>query len=235
MEKIPGGFFMSALMKGTELEILFRIVLACICGLLLGLERTKHQKAAGVRTYVIVALGAVIFTIISKYGFLDVLNNEGVGVDVSRVACNIVTGVGFLGAGTILIRRDRIQGLTTSAGIWVIAAIGMAIGAGMYVIGGIATVLVLLVQTICQSLFEKKFVTKIPGRISVSMIDKVSALESVTQLLEEKEIEIYNCNMKRNKEHLINYTFQVQMPEKVNTLELVNQISDISGVRTIEI
>lgn len=226
---------MATLLENQEVEILLRIFMACICGLLLGLERTKHQKAAGVRTYVIVALGAVIFTIISKYGFLDVLGNDGVRVDVSRVACNIVTGVGFLGAGTIFVRGDRIQGLTTSAGIWVIAAIGMAIGSGMYVIGAIATVLVLVVQTILQNIFEKRFVSKIPGKVSVSMIDKVSALETVTQLFEEQEIEIYNCNMKRSKEHMISYTFQVQMPENLNTIELVNQISDIPGVKTIEI
>lgn len=225
----------ATLLENLEVEILLRIFMACICGLLLGLERTKHQKAAGVRTYVIVALGAVIFTIISKYGFLDVLGNDGVRVDVSRVACNIVTGVGFLGAGTIFVRGDRIQGLTTSAGIWVIAAIGMAIGSGMYIIGAVATVLVLVVQTILQNIFEKRFVSKIPGKISVSMIDKVSALETVTQLFEEQEIEIYNCNMKRSKEHMISYTFQVQMPENLNTIELVNQISDIPGVKTIEI
>ena len=226
---------MATLLENLEVEILLRIFMACICGLLLGLERTKHQKAAGVRTYVIVALGAVIFTIISKYGFLDVLGNDGVRVDVSRVACNIVTGVGFLGAGTIFVRGDRIQGLTTSAGIWVIAAIGMAIGSGMYIIGAVTTVLVLVVQTILQNIFEKRFVSKIPGKISVSMIDKVSALETVTQLFEEQEIEIYNCNMKRSKEHMISYTFQVQMPENLNTIELVNQISDIPGVKTIEI
>ena len=88
------------LFDSLNFEFIFRCLLAGLCGGVAGFERTKHQKAAGLRTYIIVAVGAALFTIASKYGFLDVVHN-GIRLDVSRVACNIVTGVGFLGAGTI--------------------------------------------------------------------------------------------------------------------------------------
>ena len=121
--------------------------MAGLCGGVAGFERTKHQKAAGLRTYIIVAVGAALFTIASKYGFLDVVHN-GIRLDVSRVACNIVTGVGFLGAGTIFMYGNQIRGLVTSAGIWVMAAVGMAVGAGMYVLAIIATAITVVIQSI---------------------------------------------------------------------------------------
>src|SRR5580700_6837753 len=105
----------------------------------IGLEREIRQKNAGLRTHVLVGVGAALFMLISKYGFTDVLVRHLVVLDPSRVAAQIVSGVGFLGAGLIFVRRDAVRGLTTAAGIWVTAAVGAASGAGLPVLAGLTT------------------------------------------------------------------------------------------------
>ena len=112
---------------------MLRIFLAAVLGGLIGTERSRRQKEAGIRTHVIVAIGAALVMVVSKYGFADLMNVAGMDVDPTRVASNIVTGIGFLGAGTILVRgKTMVMGLTTAAGLWVAAAIGIAVGAGFY-------------------------------------------------------------------------------------------------------
>ena len=114
-----------------QLEYFIRILLAGICGAVIGLERRKRFKDAGIRTHLILAIGCAVIMIVSKYAFSDVLD-----YDAARVASNIITGVGFLGAGVIFVKSGSVRGLTTAAGIWTTAAIGMAIGAlagAMYV------------------------------------------------------------------------------------------------------
>jgi putative Mg2+ transporter-C (MgtC) family protein len=113
--------------------------LALVLSGLIGLEREVRQKSAGMRTYTLVGVGAALFMLISKYGFTDVLEPRLVVLDPSRVAAQIVTGVGFLGAGIIFVRRDSVRGLTTAAGIWVTAAIGSAAGAGLPVLAVVTT------------------------------------------------------------------------------------------------
>jgi putative Mg2+ transporter-C (MgtC) family protein len=115
------------------------LALALVLSALIGLEREIRQKSAGLRTHTLVGVGAALFMLISKYGFTDVLEPGRVVLDPSRVAAQIVTGVGFLGAGLIFVRRDAVRGLTTAAAIWVTAAIGSASGAGLPVLAVLAT------------------------------------------------------------------------------------------------
>lgn len=129
--------------------LVIRIVLAGICGGIIGVERTLRQKDAGFRTHIIVAMGAALMMIISKYGFFDIIGiEETLRADATRVASNIITGISFLGAGMIFVKGISIKGLTTAAGIWVTAAVGMAMGAGLYVISFVSVILLLLVQII---------------------------------------------------------------------------------------
>ena len=132
-----------------DLIFAIRMILAAICGGFLGYERKHRGKSAGIRTHLVVATASALMMIVSKYGFNDMV---GVAInyrlDPSRVAAGIVSGVGFLGAGTIFIRRKTPQGLTTAAGIWATSGIGMAIGAGMYAVGMTATALIYIAQLI---------------------------------------------------------------------------------------
>lgn len=119
--------------------------LALVLSAVIGVEREFRQKSAGLRTHTLVGVGAALFVLISKYGFSDVLQAGRVAVDPSRVAAQIVTGIGFLGAGLIFVRRDSVRGLTTAAGVWVTAAVGAAAGAGLPVLAVVATGVYLVV------------------------------------------------------------------------------------------
>ena len=119
--------------------------LALLLSAVIGLEREVRQKSAGLRTYTLVGVGAALFMLISKYGFTDALLPGRIVADPSRVAAQIVSGVGFLGAGLIFVRRDSVRGLTTAAGVWVTAAVGAAAGAGLPVLAIMATAVYLVV------------------------------------------------------------------------------------------
>ena len=116
-------------------EFIIRLILAAIACGAIGMERQMRGKGAGLRTHVLIGMGSALFMIVSKYGFADVLSLDHVGLDPSRIAAQVVTGVGFIGAGNILVRNQNIVGLTTAAAIWVTAATGMVIGSGMYELG----------------------------------------------------------------------------------------------------
>ena len=107
-------------------DFFFRLLVAGVLGALVGIDREYRAKEAGFRTHFLVALGSALFMIVSKYGFEDILGKEGVGLDPSRIASQVVTGIGFLGAGTIIIQKLFVRGLTTAAGIWTTAAVGLA-------------------------------------------------------------------------------------------------------------
>jgi putative Mg2+ transporter-C (MgtC) family protein len=114
------------------------LAIALVLSLAIGTEREIQQKSAGIRTYTLVGLGSALFVLVSKYGFTDVLG-EHVTLDPSRVAAQIVTGVGFIGGGLIFVRRDAVRGLTTAASVWVTAAIGSAAGGGLVVLAAVVT------------------------------------------------------------------------------------------------
>ena len=125
---------------------LLRILLAALCGWLIGYERENNLKMAGVRTHTIVAVTSALMMLISKYGFYDILHLDNIGLDPSRIAASIVTAIGFLGAGVIFTKNLNVSGLTTAAGIWATVGIGMSLGAGMYMTGICCTVFLLLLQ-----------------------------------------------------------------------------------------
>ena len=117
-------------------EFIIRLVVASLMGVIIGLEREYRSKEAGYRTHFLVALGSALLMIVSQYGFSEVLETELVRLDPSRLAAQVVSGIGFIGAGTIiLLQKQIVRGLTTAAGIWATSGIGLAIGAGMYVLG----------------------------------------------------------------------------------------------------
>lgn len=126
----------------TQLDLALRLTVGLVLGAIIGFERELQRQPAGFRTHSLVSLGAALFTVVSAYGFTGDL------VDPTRVAAQIVSGIGFIGAGTILQHRGNIRGLTTAASLWAVAAIGTAAGTGMYVVAILGTVLILVVLSI---------------------------------------------------------------------------------------
>lgn len=134
-----------------EIDFFIRIILACICGACIGFERTKRLKEAGIRTHIIVCCASALIMIVSKYGFVDPTDATGTFVDThdsDRIAAQVVSGISFLGAGVIFKNGNTIKGLTTAAGIWATAGIGLAIGCRMFVIGIFCTVVIAVLQII---------------------------------------------------------------------------------------
>lgn len=126
-------------------EFIIRILVATVLGAVIGLDREYRTKATGFRTHVLVALGSALFMIISVHGFDDLPKDQmTLRMDPARIAAQVVTGIGFIGAGTIIFQKNVVKGLTTAAGLWVTAAVGMACGVGMYTLATVSTVIVLL-------------------------------------------------------------------------------------------
>lgn len=135
-------------------DFIVRLFVAAILGTIIGLEREYRAKEAGYRTHFLVSLGSALIMIVSQHGFSEVLGEPGVGLDPSRIAAQVVTGIGFIGAGTIILNKQVVRGLTTAAGIWATSGIGLCIGAGMYTLGLSATALTLIGLELLSRLFK---------------------------------------------------------------------------------
>lgn len=159
-------------------EFLLRLVLASFLGGVIGLERQIRAKEAGVRTHILIGIGSAMFMIVSKYGFYDVIGHDHIGLDPSRIAAQVVTGVGFLGAGNILIQKQTIRGLTTAADVWVTAAIGLVIGSGMYEVGIVGTIMSLIVLEFFRQLTYRFLNHQLQLRICIA----AGAAQSVLRL-----------------------------------------------------
>ncbi len=172
-------------------EILIRLLLACLFGGLVGLERERKNWAAGMRTHMIVCLGSALMMIVSSFGFADILGTDHVELDPSRIAAQVVSGIGFIGAGTILFNRgvNTVRGLTTAAGLWTVAGIGLATGGGMYLAAGIATVLALVILWAIQPLeryYAQRFklrtirITTTTDANATDIIEKLETIKGTT-------------------------------------------------------
>lgn len=136
-------------------DFILRLFVAGALGTVIGLDREYRAKEAGYRTHFLVSLGSALIMIVSQYGFMEVVKMEGIDLDPSRVAAQVVSGIGFIGAGTIIFQKQIVRGLTTAAGIWATSGIGLAIGAGMYWLGISATILTLIGLEALSYLFKR--------------------------------------------------------------------------------
>ena len=180
-----------------EWNFILRLCVAGLCGTVIGLDREYRVKDAGFRTHFLVALGSALMMIVSQYGFAGVLGEPGVGLDPSRIAAQVVSGIGFIGAGTIIFQKQIVRGLTTAAGIWATAGIGLAVGAGMYTISIAATLLTLagleLLSLIFKSIGMKSSV------ITFSTSSK-EILPQVSQRFNSKDYLVVSYNLDRQVE-----------------------------------
>ncbi len=221
----------------NELIYFLRIVIACLCGGAIGIERTLRQKEAGFRTHVIVALGGALMMILSKYAFSDVFP-LGYSVDASRIAANIITGISFLGAGMIFVRGAAIKGLTTAAGIWVTAAVGMSVGAGLYLVGVLSTLLVILVQIVFHTFligFDKVLANDNTSVLLVRLSNKPEAVRRLQEQLNERHVEILSSKVTADGSDLLTLAFSVRYRSKASLEELVSVLSENEDVSVISL
>lgn len=212
---------------------LIRLIFAAFCGVAVGFERSRRQKDAGIRTHMIVAMGACLAMIVSKYGFFDLIEFEGFRADASRIASNVITGVGFLGAGVIFVKDVSIKGLTTAAGIWATASVGLAIGAGMYTIGIGATVIMVLFQLVFHKFFQSFENTVNEFRVTVN--DNADAVKNFRAMLEEKKILVEQCKMTRNKDATITLDIMIKKARTTSMDEIMLIAEQNNDVISVEL
>ena len=221
-------------MNLTTYEFLLRLFVAAMLGGVIGLEREYRAKEAGFRTHFLVALGSGLFMILSQFGFNDVLGHyEQVSLDPSRIASQVVTGIGFIGAGTIIFQKHVVRGLTTAAGLWVTSAIGMTAGAGMYVLSIATTVLVLLCLEALYFILQHFGTRNITVTFSTP---KEENIQPVLQRLRDKEIIIDSYEMTRkdtSSGHYFVVTMEMKFKRKRYKNHLLNFMAEFENV-TVE-
>lgn len=217
-----------------NVEFIFRIIVACICGGIVGYERTRRRKEAGIRTHVIVAVGATLIMIVSKHGFYDVLSTPGIGVDVSRIASNVITGISFLGAGVIFVKNISIKGLTTAAGLWATAGIGLAIGAGMYSIGIFTTIFIPVIQILLHSSLNKQEFNY-DDTVLITFYHIPSEIDSIKKALKDKNIEIMHMELEKNPDGTATVVLDVTRETMVTCTDLTSILSENPLVKSFKI
>jgi putative Mg2+ transporter-C (MgtC) family protein len=214
-------------------EIVIRLTLASFFGAVIGLERERKDWAAGLRTHMMVCVGASLTMMVSAYGFADVLGNKNIVLDPSRVAAQVISGIGFIGAGTILfLRQGIIRGLTTASGLWTVAAIGLATGGGMYFAASITTILALIILWVLQPI-ERRFSDRFKQKnIKIVTLDRDKSISIIKKILQNTTLDISTCLLdKIDNEFIISFKFKSLSRQEL--IELINDLHSEEGIKEI--
>ena len=222
----------------NDLEIIFRLVLASLLGGFIGLEREVHGREAGVRTYLLVSLGSALIMVVSEYLFFKYegrVPGEFFRVDPGRIAAQAITGMGFLGAGVILRYKDTIRGLTTAACMWVVCAIGLAIGSGYYLFGSTVSAITIL-SLVGLKVFEKKLSKDWYQEMVIVSEDVEGQSSRIQEVIDKHKFKVINFGLKKDlekKETTITYRlrFRAVQPDR----NMLKEVFDIKGVKVVEI
>ncbi|OUM97321.1 MAG: magnesium transporter MgtC [Thermobacillus sp. ZCTH02-B1] len=222
----------------SETQILVRLLTAAVLGSLVGLERERSRHAAGLRTHIMVCLGSCLMMLLSIYGFSAFVYEMNVRVDPARLAAAVITGVGFLGAGTILQTGRGVTGLTTAASIWVTAAIGLGVGAGFYFAAAVSTLLVLFVLWALNILEKKLFRRKSEHLIVLHVEDRPGLMQKIREAVEGRGGELRRMRFRGEGDEdeagelgpgQIAVYLHVRMKKK-NETELLDDLRGLDGV-----
>jgi putative Mg2+ transporter-C (MgtC) family protein len=226
----------STLLGSVELDIIVKLMLAALAGGLVGLEREKHGRPAGLRTNLLVAVGSCVMVIVSEAFFVKyaMYNAESpLRIDPSRVAAQIVTGVGFLGAGVILKEGASVRGLTTAASLWTVSGLGMAFGMGFYSLGGIATILVLASLSFLKRLDpiirKDRFLT-----LTVTAVNRQGLLEELQDIFTVRKLLVSDLSSSLDlEENELFYQMVITQQQKRVGHELTTAIRQLEGIKKI--
>lgn len=220
-------------------ELIIRLAAATLLGSIVGFERQKHEWAAGLRTHMLVCLGSALVMVVSAYGFNDVVGHAGIALDPSRVAAQVISGIGFLGAGTILfLRQEVVRGLTTAAGLWTVAAIGLACGGGLYLAAGITTAIVWVILALIKPL-ETRFINKEKfSGFKMVLERKLVSLQDIEEVLKNSDVKYKEISLvPAFEEDLdeIKISLERVAFKKQDPLVIVEALRKLKGVREINL
>ncbi len=214
-------------------EIIFKLTLACILGGLIGLERESLNRPAGFRTYTLVCVGSALAMVVSidmYYQFYRTVN-----ADPGRIAAQVVSGIGFLGAGTIMKEGATVRGLTTAAGLWVVACIGLAVGAGMYVPAIVTTILILFVLIYFIKLEQQFTGMRLYKGIVMVVEDQPGQVGIIGSILGDMGVLIKEIELNRlDTEEQLEVELLLQLPGEVTIAEVIEKLSQVSGLHHID-
>jgi len=220
---------------GLQADLAFRMLVAAVLGAAIGLEREIHEHPAGMRTHLLVSLGSAIFTVLSIYGFQGIAaNGVAATVDPTRIAAQVVSGIGFLGAGAILKYGTSIRGLTTAASLWTAAAIGMAAGAGEWLIAAVGTFLVVFSLWPLNAIVARLHK---PGTRAVRVrleVGRLEALGDVSRLLADRRVELAGINSQRLGKGRYEVELEIRLPTAVRAQDIIGAITAIPDVDLLE-
>ncbi len=218
-------------MLGIE-EIIFKLILASLLGSIIGIEREINKRPAGLRTHVLVTLGATLITIVSISGAVK----TGYG-DPYRLAAQVVSGIGFLGAGTIMQREDEVDGLTTAASLWVTAGIGMGIGTGYY-LASVTTAVMVLIVLMSLGIYEDITISRKYSIVKLQLLNNPDIIESASKYLEQCNINIKGVffpDEQKAQDDFIDISYKVSIPKRCDRTILVDDLMSCAGIRKVEI
>ncbi|KAB2898026.1 MAG: MgtC/SapB family protein [Dokdonella sp.] len=216
-------------------EFVARLVLAAILGGVVGIDRERHEWAAGLRTHMLVCLGAALAMIVSAFGFGDILGTPAVVLDPSRIAAQVISGIGFLGAGTIIFleRENIIRGLTTAAGLWVVAAVGLAVGAGMYLAGIAATAIAWVTLALIKPLERRYLAHPRAPRLRV-LFDRSAHLSTIEAVIGASGLAIRQTLLRRGADGDDVEWVLAEGAACGDLIRVVDALRVIPGVRSVE-
>ncbi len=221
--------FLDYLRDVTTVSVLFRLFLAVICGGIIGIEREHKRRPAGFRTHILICLGASMTTLTSQYLFY----NLNLYTDIGRLGAQVVAGIGFIGAGAIIVtKRRQVKGLTTAAGLWTCAIIGLAIGAGYYEAAVISTVVILVAEIFFVKFEYWILVNSRNLNIYVEYEDNEN-LDNIIRLIKGYRIVIIDLEITKSGNNSC-AIFQLQLPKKISHDKIMTAISSAEGIVSVE-
>ena len=219
----------------SELQIALRVLVSAVLGAIVGLERERSDQPAGLRTNMVLVIGATLAMVLSiNLGYLYA--KPGTSADPARLAAQVISGIGFLGAGAILRFGYNVKGLTTASSLWTMAIVGMTVGAGYYLIGVFATVLMLIVLALLN-VIEKRFLrTSIARYISIEVNFRKGVVKTVRHIVEEFAVSISNFTIQKHvKDERLRLHVVAVIDRDQQLEDLIETLSDVDGVRSLRV
>ncbi|OJW83531.1 MAG: hypothetical protein BGO69_08660 [Bacteroidetes bacterium 46-16] len=216
-------------------EILLRLLLAALLGAIVGWERERKEGTAGLRTHMLVCIGSALIMLVSMFGFKDILGQPNVVLDPSRVAAQVISGIGFLGAGTIFFLRPHIvKGLTTAAGLWTVAAVGLAAGGGLYLAATITTLLVFVILALIKPV-EGKIKNMSAKNMAIMYETGKVSITDIEAIFKEAGLQISGMNIRSLQEEGMSeaFIFFRHTPTGDILTQTINKVKDMDGVKEV--
>lgn len=212
-------------MQITNLELALRLILSLVLAGLIGLERESHGRPAGFRTHILVGMGSTLLMIVSIYAFRPL----GMSGDPGRIAAQVVSGIGFLGAGTIMREGANIRGLTTAASLWTVAGIGLTVGAGLYFAAVITTILVVATLVLLNKL-EWSYLMSKHEILTVLVQDTPGQLAKVFGVLAKHDVNVHNVQLTTDDEGEARIEMEIELAARSRRVQIIDELVALQGV-----